>query len=110
MFFIKFVASLEDFSLLETVLICFINTSKSYFCEDISKLQIPEHYFLASFDVKSLFTNIPIHETVNIITNILFPEDAYEEHKVINLSKQEFLKLLETIIYNSYFVFNGQIF
>ena len=32
-----------------------------------------ENLFMASFDVESLYTNVPLTETIDIITNIVFP-------------------------------------
>ena len=35
--------------------------------------QINSKHYLVSYDIESLFTNIPIDETINIILNHLFP-------------------------------------
>ena len=42
-----------------------VPNSKS-FVDDIVKLDLPKEYILASYDVESLFTNVPIDETLNI--------------------------------------------
>ena len=45
---------------------------------------------MASMDVESLFTNVPVTETISIITNIIF-KDTY----IFNgFNKQQFTKLL----------------
>ena len=57
---------------------------------------------MGSLDVHSLFTNIPLEETMNICCNTLFKErDIYEGH-----SKSEFKTLLSLASKESYFFFN----
>ena len=43
-----------------------------YFVEKIKKEHIPHDHLLVSFDVKSLFTNDPLDETIEIIFNRLY--------------------------------------
>ena len=40
-----------------------------YFVENIKKENMPNDQLLVSFDVKSLFTNVPLDQTVEIILN-----------------------------------------
>ena len=42
------------------------------FASEISSLPDSNSYFMASFDIKSLFTNIPLEETVSIATENYF--------------------------------------
>ena len=46
--------------------------------------------FMASFDVVSLFTNIPVNETIGIISNALFSDHQFFH----GLNRSEFEKLL----------------
>ena len=48
-------------------------------------------HFMTSFDMKSLFTNIPLEETINICIDKLFQNKM----KVNNLPKKSFRSLLE---------------
>ena len=41
------------------------------FVEEITTIQNSEEYIMASFDVTSLFTNIPLQETIGIATQLL---------------------------------------
>ena len=59
--------------------------------------------FMASLDVDSLFTNIPLDETLNIIIEILFSENE----TVHNLNKDQFKCLLTLATKESYFLFMG---
>ena len=57
---------------------------------------------MASFDVKSLFTNIPLDETINIICDSMFKDN--DTH--CNFSKQQFTSLLQLAVKDSPFLFN----
>ena len=57
---------------------------------------------MASLVVDSLFTNIPLDETINICTESIFNEcDTVE-----GLNKSEFKELLSLATKESYFIFN----
>ena len=62
--------------------------------------------FYVSLDVDSLFTNIPLEETIDICTNSLFEN----MEKVEGLSKIEFKELLSLATKESYLFFNGQLY
>ena len=61
------------------------------FVKLISKIPQLNQKFLVSFDVKSLFTNIPVNFTINLIINQLFPDSS---SRVYGMNKQQFCKLL----------------
>ena len=42
------------------------------FASEISHVKNTHGHVMASFDIKSLFTNIPLEETIDIATNSLF--------------------------------------
>ena len=48
---------------------------------------------MASFDVTSLFTNIPVDETIEIITNRLFSNCC----RFHGLTRSDFIKLLSNL-------------
>ena len=60
-----------------------------------------------SFDVQSLFTNVPLSETIDIIINKLFPTDTELFH---NFDKDSFKKLLELAVLDTHFIFNGHVY
>ena len=62
---------------------------------------------MCSFDSESLYTNIPVSETIDIILNKNFP-NPNETYNGFNRS--EFEKLLHLALHDSYFRFNGKIF
>ena len=60
---------------------------------------------MASFDVESLFTNIPLYEIINICINELFPDP---DSTISGIARQDFRKLLELLsTTESFFIFNG---
>ncbi|XP_046860954.1 uncharacterized protein LOC124454192 [Xenia sp. Carnegie-2017] len=81
----------DSFSFVEEILNCDINSS---------------NVVLASFDVLSLFTNIPVDETIHIISKSIF-----NNHQYFNgLTATEFEKLLSLAVKNCHFIFNGKMY
>ncbi|XP_046841017.1 uncharacterized protein LOC124435112 [Xenia sp. Carnegie-2017] len=81
----------DSFSFVEEILNCDINSS---------------NVVLASFDVVSLFTNIPVDETIHIISKSIF-----NNHQYFNgLTATEFEKLLSLAVKNCHFIFNGKMY
>ena len=61
---------------------------------------------MASFDVTSLYTNIPLHETIDIISNL-----AFENNNIFHgYTKDLFKKLLEITLLDSCFIFNNKLY
>ena len=64
-----------------------------------------DNVFMASFDIPSLFNNIPVDETIEIISNHLFANCMYFE----GFDRSQFIKLLSLSVKNCHFIFNGHI-
>ena len=75
-----------------------------HFAEEIVDQQ--HDLFMGSLDVDSLFTNIPLEETIEICTNELFKESETVE----GLSKTEFKELLSLATKESHFIFDGTLY
>ena len=61
-----------------------------------------------SFDVTSLFTNVPLDETIKIILRRIH---IYIDKKInTNIPKTEVKELLQLCTKNVYFTFNGEIY
>ena len=63
---------------------------------------------MASYDVDSLFTNIPLDETINICINELFKDKS--KKKVNGLSKAQIKELLKLATKQSFFMFNNNFY
>ena len=61
---------------------------------------------MGSLDVDSLFTNIPLEETIEICTDELFKESE----SVAGLSKIKFKELLSLATEDPHFVFDGTLY
>ena len=75
------------------------------FVNDIKKLNINKKV-MASFDVESLFTNIPLNETIDIIINNLFGDTD----DFMKFSPKQFRDLLELAVKECPFQFNNKIY
>ncbi|KAG1658491.1 hypothetical protein GQR58_022937 [Nymphon striatum] len=76
------------------------------FSHEISDLKNAQSHVMASFDVESLFTNIPLHETIDICLNQLFKDTS----SVLNLTKDFFKELLRLAVLNTFFLFNDKFY
>ena len=76
------------------------------FVESVRNFQFTEDMVMASFDVESLFTNIPVTETVNIALDSLFSKCK----DVKGISRDLLHSMLDISVTNSYFLFNQQLY
>jgi len=72
------------------------------FVSEITSLTFQQPITMASFDVESLFTNVPLHETTDLIVNNVNSTHLNE----FGLSKDNFKKLLEIAAHYSVFTFD----
>ena len=61
--------------------------------------------FLVSYDVTSLFTNIPLKETIDIAINLIFNDNPN-----LNITKKELIKLFLFATSQTHFIFNGKFY
>ena len=72
----------------------------------IINLQHPPGSVLASFDITSLFTNIPINETIKIIRNTIFQDSRYFHV----MDRSTFKNVLQVLCSDSFLLFNQRAF
>ena len=75
------------------------------FIKCIKSQRIPDGYQMISFDVKSLFTNIPLNEIINIILRKVY----YENKTVTNIPRSILNELLFLCTKHVHFKFNDEI-
>ncbi|CAF1416294.1 unnamed protein product, partial [Rotaria sordida] len=63
-------------------------------------------YKMVSFDIASLYTNVPLNETIEIILKRLY--DGHAKPPAIN--QEDMKELLDLATKNSHFLFNGQLY
>ena len=69
---------------------CKIQSSTQAIATSLGAVELDDDEVLVSFDVSSLYTNVPVHEAIDVCTNFLF-SGKYETPPV---SKETFKKLL----------------
>ena len=81
-------------------------TSTKDFIEKIKNVKVPDGQQLISFDVKSLFTNVPLQKTIDLILKCI------DENKEINpsISKKDMKDMLVLCTKNVHFSMNGGIY
>ena len=75
------------------------------FAQEISSFQSSDKFIMASFDIKSLFTNIPLDETIDIAANSLNSDN----NSFLSLSIIQFRKFLGLAVKNTLFNFNDKL-
>jgi hypothetical protein len=76
------------------------------FVNKIGDLDPTSDKYLVSFDVESLFTNVPTLETIDIILNLAF-KTGNKDERFFNMSRVELKKLLIICTSESHFQFGG---
>ena len=76
------------------------------FVHQITNIVNAQDYIMASFDVTSLFTNIPLDETIDIAIDSLFNDNEF----FMSFNKQQLKKLLQLATKDNIFLFNGQLY
>ena len=74
------------------------------FVKDINNLKCNNKY-LTSFDVVSLYTNIPLNETIELAVDVIKRND-----QKLNISRTELRQLFEFATAETHFLFEGKIF
>ena len=74
------------------------------FVKEIQQLNY-EQYFLCSYDVVSLFTNIPLEETIDLAVNLIF-----ESNNKLRIEKEELRELFLIATAENHFLFNGNVY
>ena len=65
---------------------------------------------MASFDVSSLFTNIPLNETIDLCTDLIFDESDSFDFSDCTFKRAEFKKLICLAVKKNHFIFNGNLY
>jgi len=74
-------------------------------CNALSKINIPENYILASLDVVSLFTNVPLDLAIESVKK----RWEYIERST-KIVKEDFLEAIEFVLSSTFFTFNDKLY
>ena len=84
----------------------FMLNSTQHFVDKIKDFPIYSGDTMVSFDVKSLYTNVPLKETINIVADYVYSKESRCKPP---LTKSIFKKLL-TLVTQGNFMFNGKFY
>ena len=65
-----------------------------YFVNEVQDLRISTGNTLVSYDVSSLFTNVPLNETIEIRAEKAFKDNWFNSTYDLNISKEDLVDLL----------------
>ncbi|XP_066911106.1 uncharacterized protein [Clytia hemisphaerica] len=71
---------------------CNVNTSSQRISSGLSEIELPEGHEIISFDIVSLYTNVPVNETIDDCTELLF-SGRYEKPPVDKETFREMLNI-----------------
>ena len=74
------------------------------FVKEVQEVSVSD-YFMVSYDVCSLFTNIPLNETIDLAVNIIF-----DNNKSMNITKPQLKKLFVFATSQTHFLFHNKIY
>jgi len=73
-------------------------------------MKIKDREVLVSYNVSSLFTNVPVDETIESITERAFENDWFNREYDLNITKLDFMELLRIATKNQLFQFEGNLY
>ena len=76
---------------------------------EIQQLSINNGDILVSYDVSSLFTNVPLDETIQLLTDMAFTNNWFNETFELLLSRQDLVDLLGAANKGQLFIFSGHL-
>ena len=77
------------------------------FVSEITTFSTDEELVMASFDVSSLFTNIPLDETIDLCTDLIFDENDKLQYRDCSLDRTQFRKLLGFVVKENHLFLMG---
>ena len=90
----------------------FTITDVFQFADEIKEMRFNEHDILITYDVSSLFTitNVPVEETIQILSNKAFTENWLKVTYILNISRDDLVTLLRVATKHQLFQFNGSLY
>ena len=78
--------------------------------QSVQSLVINRGDILVSYNVTSLFSNVPLDETIQILADKAFNDDWFNKTHVLNLSRDQLIELLNAATKNQLFQFNRNLY
>ena len=80
------------------------------FVEEVRVEKVDAEEILVSYDVTSLFTNVPVDETIKILVERAFKNNWLNKTYKLNLKKSDLETLLNLAVKHQLFQFDGNLY
>ena len=80
------------------------------FADELWETKINDHDILVSYDASSLFTNVPVDETIESIAERAFRNDWFNKEHDLNITKSALIELLRIATKSQLFQFEGNLY
>ncbi|MEM7163798.1 MAG: reverse transcriptase domain-containing protein, partial [Bacteroidota bacterium] len=80
------------------------------FAKEIQSTSLTGPEFMVSYDVSSLFTNVPLDETIDILVDRAFENDWMYESHGIRMTRTDLKELISACTKDQLFQFNGTLY
>ena len=80
------------------------------FVDALHDMKVDDQCILVSYDVTSLFTNVPVDETIQILAEKSFKDDWFNKQHNLNITKSDLVELLNIFTKNQLFQFEGSLY
>ena len=80
------------------------------FAEELQEIDIDANDILVSYDVSSLFTNVPLEDTIQILADKAFTNNWFNSTHNLNISRSDLVDLLRAATKDQLFQFNGALY
>ena len=104
--FVPIIIILPDLLLSYLIQLCLKKIVLKTLLVFVEEIQVSaSNYFLVSYDVCSLFTSIPLQETLNIAVELIF-----QNKPELKISKKELRQLFEFVTSGTHFLFKSNFY
>ena len=80
------------------------------FAEEIRNTSFNDNDIIVSYDVTSLFTNVPLDETISLLAEKAFTNNWFNTTYNLNITKSGLIELLTIATKDQLFQFNGELY
>ena len=80
------------------------------FADELHEMKINDQDVSVSYDVSSLFTHVPVDETIESIVERDFENDWFNKEHNLNITKSDLIELLRIATKNQLFQFEGNLY
>ena len=80
------------------------------FANEVSNMSVCENDLLVFYDVTSLFKNVPLEETIQILVTKVFSDNWFNQTYGLNIAKSDLAELLRLVTKDQLFQYDGKLY